>query len=70
MNLRNQTPQQAGKELLHAVRQATNGQGGMMVSTAITRLDIFLSTTVKALDGLQQEVAKLREEVAQLKASR
>lgn len=68
MDLKKQTPQQAGKELVHAVRQAAGAQGGdVMVTAAIDRLDTFVRISLEAIEELQQEVAKLREEVKRSK---
>ncbi|MCR5882140.1 hypothetical protein LRS03_04405 [Rhizobacter sp. J219] len=68
MDLKKQTPQQAGKELVHAVRQAAGGQGGdVMVTAAINRLETFVRISVEAIEELQQELSRLREEVRRSK---
>lgn len=54
---------------MHAIRQATGTQGGnLMVAAAINRLDTFVRTSAEAVEELQQEVARLREEVNRSKA--
>lgn len=70
MNLKKQTPQQAGKELVHAVRQAAGSNvSNLMVTAAINRLDMFVRTSVEALEELQQEVSRLREELKRSKGA-
>lgn len=70
MNLKKQTPQQAGKELVHAVRQAAGSNvSNLMVTAAINRLDMFVRTSVEAIEELQQEVSRLREELKRSKGA-